>query len=85
MKQILLTEACLFKGKDLDKFDKKKRNLLYMYLFSFMDIKKIDELAKKENIKIKKELKRKSSGVNRFITMLWYFIWYSKVLTTRSD
>jgi len=70
---------------EIDKLDRKKRDLLNMYLFSFMDVDKIDELAQKDIIEILKELKRKSSGINRFITMLRYFIWYSKVLATRSD
>ncbi len=70
---------------EIDNLDWEKRNLLNMYLFSFMDAEKIDELAKKDINEIKNKLKRKSSGINHFITMLRYFIWYSKVLATRSD
>ena len=79
------SEKVFKKFYDIDHFDTKKKNLLNMYLFSFMDVEKIDELAQKDIIEIKNELKRKSSGINRFITMLRYFTWYSKVLATRSD
>jgi len=68
----------------IDQFEEKK-NLLNMYLFAFTDTKKIEGLVHKDNNKIIEELFRKSSGINRFITMLRYFIWYSKILTTRSD
>jgi flavin-dependent dehydrogenase len=69
----------------IDQLDLKKKNLLKIYLFSFMNVDEIDELAQKDIIDIKNELKRKSSGINRFITMLRYFTWYSKILATRSD
>jgi digeranylgeranylglycerophospholipid reductase len=83
--QFRSSEIIFNKFYEIDKLDNKKRNLLNMYLFSFMDVEKIDVLVKKDIIEIKKELKRKSSGIYHFITMLRYFIWYSKVLATRSD
>ena len=62
-----------------------KRDLLNMHLFAFTNTKKIEVLLDKDIQEIKDELQRKSGSINRFITMLRYFIWYSKVLTTRSD
>jgi digeranylgeranylglycerophospholipid reductase len=79
------SDKILEKIYEYDKLPKDKRNLINMYFFAFTNIEKTDDLKDKDIDYIKEELFRKSSGINRLITMLRYFIWYSKVLTTRSD
>jgi len=70
---------------ELDQIKGSKKELLYMYLYIFADVNKVDKLINKNTEHIRRELLRKGSSVNRFITMLRYFAWYSKVLTTRRD
>jgi len=84
-KQFKQSNKILEKMYDYDKLPKKKKNLINMYLFAFMDIDKIEELKSKDIDTIKSELLSKSRHVNSFITMFQYFIWYAKVLTTRRD
>ena len=69
----------------IDKYQPDKKYLLSMYMFAFLNGDIIDDLSQKSIDEIKKELFNKSRKVNGFITMLQYFIWYIKILTTRRD
>jgi digeranylgeranylglycerophospholipid reductase len=82
--QFKKSEDIFTKFYEIDKFEDKK-DLLNLYLFAFLNTEEIDELLDKDITSIKNELIRKSSSINRFITMLRYFIWYSKILATRCD
>jgi len=69
----------------IDKIDDKKRDLIMMYLYAFMETEEIDKLSKKNVEEIKEILFKKSRHVNSFITMFLYLLWYFKVLATRCD
>jgi digeranylgeranylglycerophospholipid reductase len=84
-KQFKKSDEILDKIYKLDQIKGVKKELLYMYLHIFQDVNKLDELINKNTEYIRKELFRKCNSVNRFITMLRYFVWYSKVLSTRRD
>jgi len=84
-RQFKESDRLLKKLYEIDQIEGEKKNLLSIYLFAFMNTRELDKLSEKEIPVIKNELLRKSHHVNSFITMLKYFIWYSKVLATRRD
>jgi digeranylgeranylglycerophospholipid reductase len=83
--QFTQSDEILKKWYDLNRISKEKRYLLNLYLFAFMDVDGTDKLSDKNIIDIREEILRKSRHVNGFISMLQYFIWYAKVLTTHRD
>ncbi len=84
-KQFRESDKLLEELLKIKNYPKDKKHLISVYMFAFMDIKNIGNLATKDVSQIKNELFRKSCQVNGFITMLKYFIWYAKILTTRRD
>jgi len=84
-KQFRASDRLLKELLKIKNYPKDKKHLISMYMFAFMDMENMDNLAKKDIDEIKNELSRKSRQVNGFIAMLQYFIWYAKILATRRD
>jgi digeranylgeranylglycerophospholipid reductase len=70
---------------EIDNYENRKKNLLSMYLFAFLNGEIIHELSNESIEIIKNELFNKSREVNSFITMLKFTMWYTKILATRRN
>lgn len=84
-KQFEDSNRLLEKLLEVDKYRSDKKHLLSMYMFAFLDADIINDLSHKSIEMIKKELFDKSREVNSFVTMLKFFVWYTKILATRRN
>ncbi len=79
------SDRLLEKLFEIDKYENRKKNLLSIYLFAFLNGEIIHELSNESIEIIKNELFKKSREVNSFITMLKFTMWYTKILATRRN